>query len=82
MPVLILVDVALATAVFIVLARPDLAIAFALRNLGSVSHEWFQEHIQPEELARLRKVARLGGWVGLLAVFALSFALGTTLALA
>ena len=69
-------DVALATLVFISLAKPDLAISFAIRRLG-MNEPWFEEHVQEQELARLRRVTRLFSLGGLVAVFAWSFLVGS-----
>jgi len=77
---LIISDVVLASLVFISLAKPDLAIAFAIRRLGGLGDDWFQEHVGETELSRLRLVARLFGWAGLVAVFGWSFFVGAWMA--
>ena len=77
--VLIISDVVLASLVFISLAKPDLAIAFAIRRMG-MNDPWFQEHVSEQELGRLRNVARLFGLAGLLAVFGWSFLVGAVMA--
>ena len=71
-------DVALATAVFILVAKPDLGVAFVLRHTG-VRDDWFEEHIAPEELSRLRTSARMLGYAGLCLVFAWSFIIGAVM---
>lgn len=76
---LIVSDVVLASLVFISLAKPDLAISFAIRRLG-MNDPWFQEHVSDSELQRLRTVARLFGFAGLLAVFGWSFLVGALMA--
>jgi hypothetical protein len=77
---LMLSAVALATGVFVAQAKPDVVISFAIRFLG-LGEDWFQEHLANEELSRLRRVARLGSWVGLVAVFGWSFFVGVVLQL-
>ncbi len=72
---LMLSAVVLATAVFVAHAKPDVMISFAIRFLG-LGDDWFQEHLGLEELARLRRVAQLGAWIGLVAVFGWSFFVG------
>ncbi|MBK7757685.1 MAG: hypothetical protein IPO67_19555 [Deltaproteobacteria bacterium] len=67
----LLIDGLLAAAVFTSLAKPDLAVWFALQS-RHFGEEWFEEHVGPDELARLRLVARRGAWLGLVGVFALS----------
>ncbi|HJN73615.1 MAG TPA: hypothetical protein QGF58_06735 [Myxococcota bacterium] len=76
---LIVSDVVLASLVFVSLAKPDLAISFAIRRMG-MNDPWFQEHVGEQELDRLRKVARLFGLAGLLAVFGWSFLVGALMA--
>lgn len=78
---LVLSDVALASAVFIALARPDVVIAFSLRHMG-MGELWFEEHLGAEELGRLRRVVRLASYVGLLALLAWSFMVGVLMTLA
>lgn len=78
--ILALLDVALATVVFVVWARPDYAIGVTLRSLGLVD-PWFLEEVGAQELGRLRKLMRLIGVLGLVAVFACSFVSGAVLAL-
>ena len=73
--VLMISDVVLATAVFITLAKPDVAIGFAIRRMGM--GDWFQEHIDEAELSRLRHVTRVFSLGGLVAVFAWSFVVGS-----
>ncbi len=68
-------DVALATVVFILVARPDLGVAFVLRRTG-LRDEWFEEHVSADELARLRTGARWLGYLGLGLVFGWSFLVG------
>ncbi len=75
---LVLTDLVLATGVFLVLARPDVAISFVLRS-SRVSGGWFEEHLAAEELGRLRRFARIGGWAGLAMLFGWSFAVGAWL---
>lgn len=75
-----LLDVALATAVFFTLARPDYMIALALRHLG-LADPWFMEEVDAAELGRLRKLMRVISSLGLVAVFACSFIAGALLAL-
>ncbi|MCB9765641.1 MAG: hypothetical protein H6739_38055 [Alphaproteobacteria bacterium] len=77
---LMLTDVALATAVFVALARPDVVIAFSFRTFG-LGGDWFEEHVGEQELSRLRNLVRLGSWVGLGTVFAWSFAVGVMVTL-
>ncbi len=72
---LVMSDVVLATAVFIALAKPDVAIGFAIRRMG-LAEPWFEEHVREDELARLRHVTRLYSLGGLVAVFAWSFLVG------
>lgn len=67
----LLLDGLLAAAVFTSLAKPDLAVWFALQS-RRFGDDWFEEHVGPDELARLRLVARRGAWLGLMGVFALS----------
>ena len=73
--VMLLSDVALATVVFTLVAKPDLGVAFVLRRTG-LRDAWFEEHVSPEELARLRTGARLLGYLGLGLVFGWSFIVG------
>lgn len=73
--VMLLSDVALATAVFILVAKPDLGVAFVLRRTG-LRDDWFEDHVTPDELARLRTSARLLGYLGLCLVFGWSFIVG------
>lgn len=77
---LMISDVVLATAVFISLAKPDVAIGFAIRRLG-MDEPWFEEHVREDELARLRRVTRLFSLGGLVAVFAWSFLVGSLMRL-
>lgn len=77
---LMLSAVMLATGVFVTMAKPDVAISFAIRFLG-MGDDWFQEHLASEELDRLRRVARLGAVVGLVAVFGWSWFVGSILQL-
>jgi len=74
--VLLVSDVALATTVFILVAKPDLGVAFVLRSTG-IRDDWFEEHVAPEELTRLRTSVRLVGYLGLAVVFCWSFIVGT-----
>lgn len=75
---LVLTDLVLATGVFLLLARPDVAISFVIRSSG-VGGGWFEEHLGAEELGRLRRFARLSGWLGLAVLFGWSFAVGAWL---
>ena len=75
---LVLTDLVLATGVFLLLARPDVAISFVIRS-SRVSGGWFEEHLGPEELGRLRRLAKVGGWLGLGLLFGWSFAVGAWL---
>jgi uncharacterized membrane protein len=75
---LVLTDLLLATGVFLLLARPDLAISLVVRSAG-VSGGWFEEHLGAEELGRLRRFASVGGWLALALLFAWSFAVGAWL---
>ena len=76
---MLLSDVALATSVFILVAKPDLGVAFVLRHTGGVRDDWFEEHVGPEELKRLRASIRLAGYLGLCLVFAWSFIIGAVM---
>lgn len=73
-------NVGLATSVFVAMSRPDFAIHVTLRSLGLVD-PWFMEVVGVEELGRLRKLMRVLGWLGLVAVFGCSFVSGSLLAL-
>ncbi len=75
---LVLTDLVLATGVFLLLARPDMAISLVIRS-SRVSGGWFEEHLGAEELGRLRRFARLVGWMGLAVLFGWSFAVGAWL---
>ncbi|MCP4807558.1 MAG: hypothetical protein GY913_15220 [Proteobacteria bacterium] len=77
---LVISDVLLASAVFVSLAKPDLAIAFAFQRMG-LADPWFEDHISDVELVRLRKVARMFSLGGLVAVFGWSFLVGALMAL-
>ena len=77
---LVLSNVALATAVFMVLAKPDLGISFVLRRTG-VRDDWFEEHVGPQELARLRTLMKYGSWAGLALLFGWSFFVGVAMTL-
>jgi len=76
--VMLLSDVALATSVFILVAKPDLGVAFVLRHSG-VRDDWFEDHVGPEELTRLRTSVRMTGYIGLCLVFAWSFIIGVVM---
>ena len=78
---LMLADVVLAAAVFILLARPDMGVAFVLRRTG-LGDDWFQQHVSQEELARLRTASRIAGWGGIVLLFSASFAVGVVVAAA
>lgn len=78
--VLVISDVLLASAVFVSLAKPDLAISFAFQRMG-LAEPWFEDHITDEELDRLRKVSRMFSLGGLVAVFGWSFLVGALMAL-
>ena len=78
--VLVLSNVALAASVFILLARPDAGVAFLLRRSG-LREGWFEEHLEEEELARLRLGVRLAGYIGLALVFAWSVLAGSLMTL-
>jgi hypothetical protein len=75
---LVLTDLVLATGVFLLLARPDVAISLVIRS-SRVSGGWFEEHLGVEELGRLRRFARVGGWLGLGVLFGWSFVVGAWL---
>ncbi len=77
---LMLSDVVLATSVFIALAKPDVAIGFAIRRMG-LNEPWFEEHVREDELARLRHITRMFSLGGLAAVFAWSFLVGSLMRL-
>ncbi|GEM_PF-2372386 len=79
--VLMLFDVGLAAAVFILLARPDMGVAFVLRRTG-LADDWFQQHVSVEELARLRTASRIAGVGALALLFAASFGVGVVVATA
>lgn len=77
---LVISDVVVASAVFVSLAKPDLAISFAFQRMG-MAEPWFEDHVTPAELDRLRKVTRLFSLGGLVAVFGWSFLVGSLMAL-
>lgn len=78
---LMLGDVALAALVFILLARPDMGVAFVLRRTG-LGDDWFQQHVSQEELARLRTASRIAGVGGIALLFVASFGVGVVVATA
>lgn len=74
---LALADVALATVVFLALARPDTVVAWLL---GPQHLADFHQRSDGAELTRLRRVAVGVGAAGLVAVFTLSALVGATVA--
>ena len=75
---LIFSDVALSAAVFVLVARPDVGVVWALRRSG-LGDVWFEDDVSPEEIVRLRGAARAAGGLGLGLVFGWSFLVGALL---
>ncbi len=71
-------DLVLATGVFLVLARPEVAISFVIRS-KRLSGGWFEEHLAVDELERLMRFARVLGWAGLVLLLGWSFTVGALL---
>ncbi len=78
--VLVFSDVLLATGVFLVLARPDIAVGWVLRREGRDAVE-DPDFSSLRELERLRRFSRFAGALGLGALACWSFLVGTILAL-
>ena len=78
---LVLTDVVLATAVFMVLARPDIGVGWMLRKDRQVlaEDELFES---TRELQRLRRFAMVAGSIGLVLLGGWSFVVGAVMTIA
>jgi len=76
--VLVLTDVVLATAVFMVLARPDIGVGWILRKDRQVLSE-DDLFDSTRELQRMRRFAMVAGGIGLVLLGAWSYVVGAVM---
>jgi len=76
--VLVLTDVVLATAVFMVLARPDIGVGWILRKDRQVLSE-DDLFDSTRELQRMRRFAMVAGAIGLVLLGAWSYVVGAVM---